>query len=143
MTNRSPKPSYASPNGTPRRIVNVLPYNIQNFLSHLKEEEGLRRKNQHKMLQQRDLVQAIVDDPEQWEKFHQAIKQQRHCTSMGLTQDLRGLIQDRIDDMEASYGGSIVNRLRLDSSSSDWAISLDSLRDPFMAMGKESDILFE
>ena len=118
MANRSPKPSYASPGGTPRRIVG----NIQTFLSHLKEEEGgsgllvgNRRKNQQK-LQQRDLVQAIVEDPEQWEKFHQAIKQQRSRTSMGLTQSLHDLIQDRIEDMEAS--GSINNRIRLDSSSS-------------------------
>ena len=119
MANRSPKPSYASPGGgTPRRIVG----NIHHFLNHLKEEEGgllvgNRRKNQQK-LQQRDLVQAIMDDPEQWEKFHQAIKQQRSCTSMGLTQSLRGLIQERIEDMEATYGGNIGHRIRLDSSSS-------------------------
>lgn len=118
MANRSPKPSYASPSGTPRRIVVQLG-NIQSFLTNLKEEEGLpvlsgRRKNQQKT-QQHDLVQAIMDDPQQWEKFHQAIKQQRTCTSMGLTQNLRGLIQDRIDDMEASDNS---NRIRLNSSSS-------------------------
>ena len=66
---------------------------------------------------QRDLVQAIVADPAQWEKLQRAMRQQRHITSMGLTQDLHGLIQDRIQDMEeqdnylASSGSS--------SSSSD------------------------
>ena len=50
---------------------------------------------------QRDLVQAIVADPEQWEKLQRAMRQQRQfCTSMGLIQDLHGLLQDRLQEME-------------------------------------------
>ena len=109
--------SLASPNTTggraSQRLANALHLNnIFAPSSSPKPQAG--RPTLSPNAPQRDLVQAIVADPEQWEKLQRAMRQQRHCTSMGLTQDLYGLIQDRIQDMEEQD-----NYLASSSSSSD------------------------
>lgn len=63
--------------------------------------------------QQRELVRIILEDPEQWIKLQQAMKQNKSCTSMGLTQNLRLLIQDRIDDMELNGHSSVARQRSL------------------------------
>ena len=106
--------SLSSPSGASRRFVDALHLNSIFSASPKQDVSGIRsnilggrssqrQRRPHQLAPhapQRDLVQAIVDDPEQWEKLHRALKQQRRCTSMGITQDLHGLIQDRIQDME-------------------------------------------
>lgn len=99
----SPSTSSSSGGRASQRLANAL------HLNNLFAPSSSSKFNQHQPgsrrplspnAPQRDLVQAIVADPEQWEKLQRAMRQQRHCTSMGLTQDLHGLLQDRIQDME-------------------------------------------
>lgn len=108
-TRLSPRPtvSLASPSGASRRLVDALSLNLifaagQDSLLGIVGGREQRKRPVHfaPNTPQRDLVQAIVEDPEQWQKLQRAMRQRRNCTSMGLTQDLHGLIQDRIHDME-------------------------------------------
>ena len=97
-----------------------------NFLHNLKDEEALGGKkliNPH-TAQQRELVQVIMDDEEQWQKFHLAMQQRRCTTSMGLTQNLRELIQERIREMIE------IEKSRLAGSESNHSVTSSSSGDP-------------
>ncbi|CAB9516401.1 expressed unknown protein [Seminavis robusta] len=120
--NRSPRPhnntATVSPTVAPRRLVEAtmqLGSKLPSWLLRPEEESSpvIRRRStllDTTATKQRDLVQIILEDPEQWEKLHQAMQEQKSCTSMGLTQNLRSLIQDRIEDMQRNDG--IANRQR-------------------------------
>lgn len=98
-TNPSTAKSNQSPSGASRRIVDAV--HNWGFLANMREEEvGSLRSGNRSRIQQRELVRAILQDQEQWEKLHHAMQQHRCCTSMSLTQNLHGLIQDRIVEME-------------------------------------------
>lgn len=71
------------------------------FLNNLKDEEVINGKkliNPH-TAPQHQLLQAIIDDQEQWEKFQIAMQSRRCRSNMSLTQNLHGLIQERIHEM--------------------------------------------
>ena len=127
--NRSPKPTTYSPTGGSRRSIVDAFHKLPNWVKTEEEAAAitLARRRRSTLngapLQQRELVQIILEDKEQWEKLHQAMKEQKNCTSMGLTQNLRFLIQDRINDMELNHSTSTIG---MDGSSSTRSRSLTS-----------------
>jgi hypothetical protein len=110
--------STASPSAAPGRLSNLgLGSKLPSWLKAEEDSPSTIMARRRNLLsgqpQQRELVRIIVEDPEQWGKLHQAMKQNKSCTSMGLTQNLRFLIQDRIDDMESNGHISVARRRSL------------------------------
>mmetsp|Transcript_3750 Transcript_3750/g.5719 ORF Transcript_3750/g.5719 Transcript_3750/m.5719 type:complete len:244 (+) Transcript_3750:257-988(+) len=65
----------------------------------LKEEEVQNSEQERKDTQPDNIVQFIVDDDEQWAKIKEAIKQKGAVTGLSLRQNLDGLLNERIDEL--------------------------------------------